>query len=95
MMQYMIVGKEIKDNFPPLREVLVGIEANEKYCPNSKAPTMGTTHACSEFKTVWSIDEAATFERMTAVNYIKVLFEEFRWGDREPFEITIIPKEDA
>ena len=88
----MIVGREDKSQFPPCSEVLIGIEPNERYCPNSKAPTMGISHAHSEFKTIWSSDKAECFERLTAVNYIKVLLEEFRWGDREPFEVKIVPQ---
>jgi hypothetical protein len=33
-------------------------------------------------------------EPLTATNYIKCIFEEFRWKDRKPAEIKIIPKEE-
>lgn len=93
MIEYAIVGRLCGGTYPPVREVVCGIEPNEKFCPNSKAPTMGRSHDHSEFKTVWSAEALFTFERMTAVNYLRVLMEEFRWGDREPFPVMIVPYE--
>ena len=94
MIKYAIIGKLCEDERTPVHEVISGIRPNEKYCPNSKAPTMGKNHDHSEFETVWTTDELVTFERMTAINYLRVLMEEFRWGDKEPFPVFILPMEE-
>lgn len=70
---------------------LQDIESNEKYCPSSKAPTMGTRHDVSEFKSIWG-DDPHYFEKLTTANYLKVIFEEARWGDIEAKTIEIIPE---
>lgn len=31
------------------------------------------------------------FEPLTATNYIKCIFEEFRWKDRKPDDIKVMP----
>lgn len=69
---------------------LQGIDVNEKYCKSSCAPTMGDRHSHSEYMTIWG-DKPKSFERMTAANYIKTLFEEFRWKDRTPFFFQVEP----
>ena len=75
-------------------EFLQGIEANEHYVQNSRAPTMGVCHGYSEFKTVWGNDPV-TFERLTAANYIKIIMEEFRWGDATPCSVQIEPVKEG
>ena len=71
-------------------QYVVGTEQNERYCSSAKAPTMGARYDHSEYKTVWSNDPVY-FERMTAINHLKVLVEEFRWGDKKPSKIELIP----
>ena len=73
-------------------QYVVGTEPNEKYCSSAKSPTMGTRYDHSEYKTVLSY-EPAYFERLTAIGYLRVLMEEFRWGDKKPHEVELIPKE--
>jgi hypothetical protein len=73
-------------------QYIVGAEPNEKYCSSKTAPTMGTRYDHSEYKTVLSC-EPAYFERLTAIGYLRVLMEEFRWGDKKPNEVELIPKE--
>ena len=72
-------------------EYLQGIEANDTYIQNSRAPTMGVCHGFSEFMTVWG-DKPVAFERLTAANYIKVIMEEFRWGDVAPYCVILEPE---
>lgn len=74
------------------RKYVKGIEPNEKYIKSSTAPTMGTRYAHSDFVTVLS-DEIVYIERLTAINYLRTLIEEFRWGDKKPKKIELIPKE--
>ena len=69
---------------------LQGIEPNPSYSRSGTAPTMGARHTYSEYKTNWS-KEPKEFEPLTAANYIRILFEEFRWGDRKPNDIKLIP----
>lgn len=73
-------------------QYVVGAEPNEKYCSSAKAPTMGARYDHSEYKTVLSC-EPEYFERLTAIGYLRVLMEEFRWGDKKPHKIELIPKE--
>ena len=73
-------------------QYIVGTEPNEKYCSSAKAPTMGARYDHSEYKTVLSY-EPAHFERLTAIGYLRVLMEEFRWGDKKTHKIELIPKE--
>lgn len=72
------------------RLYLNGVEVNEKYSRTATAPTMGDRHCYSEYRTVWG-EEQIAFERLTATNYIKTLFEEFRWRDRVPFFFQVEP----
>ena len=69
---------------------LQGIEPNKHYARHGVAPTMGARHCFHEFVSVWGM-EPKMFERLTASNYIKIIFEEFRWDERKPAEIKIIP----
>ena len=71
---------------------LQGIEPNEHYSRTGIAPTMGARHTPAEYKTIWG-ESMKTFEPLTTTNYIKCIFEEFRWKNRKPAEIKIIPKE--
>lgn len=68
------------------------IEPNEKYTKSSTSPTMGTRYAHSDFVTVLS-DEVVYIERLTAINYLRTLMEEFRWCDKKPCKVELIPKE--
>ena len=72
-----------------------GIETNDKYCPSSKAPTMGRRHDTSEFKCIFGETET-WFERLTLKNYIMVLTEQIRWGDLTPtnFKINVKTPEE-
>lgn len=70
---------------------LQGIEPNKHYNQTCIAPTMGTRHIPAEYKSVWSNDKKK-FEPLTAMSYVKVIFEEFRWNDRKPSDIKIIPE---
>ena len=74
------------------RKYVKDIEPNEKYTKSSTAPTMGTRYAHSDFVTVLS-DEIVYIERLTAINYLRTLMEEYRWGDKKPKKIELIPKE--
>lgn len=69
---------------------LQGVEPNEKYSNSATAPTMGDRHSYSEYRTIWG-STPMSFERMTASNYIKILFEEFRWKERTPFFFRVEP----
>ena len=70
---------------------LQDIEPNEYYCPSSKAPTMGTRHNASEFKTVWG-DNPVYFEKYTVLNCARVILEEQRWEDAPVESFEIIPE---
>ena len=59
------------------RKYVKGIEPNGKYTKSSAAPTMGSRYAHSDFVTVLS-DEVVYIERLTAVDYLRTLMEEFR-----------------
>lgn len=72
------------------RLYLQRVEPNEKYCASATAPTMGDRHSHSEYRTKWG-EEKVSLERLTAVNYIRILLEEFRWKERIPFFIEIEP----
>ena len=69
---------------------LQGIEPNANYCKTATAPTMGTRHTFCEYRTIWGAEQKS-FERLTAANYIKTLFEEYRWRDKQPSDIKIVP----
>lgn len=73
-------------------QYVVGTEPNEIYCSTAKAPTMGARYDHSEYKTVLSCDPHY-FERLTAIGYLRVLMEEFRWGDKKKNKVELIPKE--
>ena len=73
-------------------QYIVGTEPNEKYCSSAKAPTMGARYDHSEYKTVLSCDPKY-FERLTAIGYLRVLMEEFRWGDKKPEKVELITKQ--
>ena len=72
-------------------EYLQGIEPNEFYNSTSTAPTMGARHTYAEYKTIWGREPKA-IERLTASSYIKVIMEEFRWGDSEPYCFMVEPE---
>ena len=74
------------------RKYVKGIEPNEKYAKSSTAPTIRMRYAHSDFVTVLS-DEVVYIERLTAINYLRTLMEEFRWGDKKPRKIELIPKD--
>ena len=67
-----------------------GIEPNEYYSRTGTAPTMGARHCFHEYKSIWG-DEIKGTEPLTTVSYLKVIFEEYRWEERDPKEIEIIP----
>lgn len=69
---------------------LQGTAESPSYVGSATAPTMGNRHTYSEYQTVWG-KEPVEFERLTAMNCIRVLQEEYRWGDLKPMEIRIIP----
>lgn len=69
---------------------LQGIEPNEHYSRTGTAPTMGARHCFHEYVTIWG-DEIKTTEPLTASSYLKVLFEEYRWEERKPQKIEIVP----
>ena len=71
---------------------LHGIEPNKLYSQTGIAPTMGNRHTPAEYKSIWS-SEPKPIEPLTVASYIKVIFEEFRWNDRKPKDIKIIPVE--
>ena len=73
-------------------QYVVGTEPNERYCSSAKAPTMGARYDHSEYKTALSCDPSY-FERLTAIGYLRTLMEEFRWGDKKPQKVQLIPKE--
>lgn len=69
---------------------LQGIKPNEHYSKTGTAPTMGARHCFHEYETVWD-SKFVIIEPLTTVSYLKVLFEEYRWKEKEPIEINIIP----
>ena len=69
---------------------LKDVEPNEHYSKTGTAPTIGNAHTYAEYKTVWSL-EPAYFEHLTLCNYIKILLQEYRWGDKKPADFKIIP----
>lgn len=72
------------------KQWLQDIVPNEHYCPSAKAPTMGARHDVSEFKSVWG-NAPKKFERLTALNRIKVIMEEQRWEDTGIYPIEVVP----
>lgn len=70
---------------------LQGIEINEKYEKTVTAPTMGNAHVYSEYKTKWG-KEKKYFEQLTAANYIKILFEEYRWKNKKAVDFKVEAK---
>ena len=69
---------------------LQGIKPNEYYSRTGTAPTMGARHCFHEYETIWGSEFKIT-EPLTTISYLKVLFEEYRWEEKEPIEIEIIP----
>ena len=70
---------------------LQGVRINEKrYSKTATAPTMGNCHAHSEYLTDWGL-EPKCFEFLTASNYIKIIMEEYRWQEKKPSDLKIIP----
>ena len=69
---------------------LQGIEPNEHYSRTGTAPTMGAKHCFHEYITIWG-DAIKVTEPLTASSYLKVLFEEYRWEERAPENVEIIP----
>lgn len=69
---------------------LMGIEPNSHYSRTGTAPTMGARHCFHEYVSVWC-DSPHPVEPLTAASYIKVIFEEYRWEERSPKKIEIIP----
>lgn len=51
---------------------------------------MGARHCFHEYETIWG-DGFKTTEPLTTASYLKVLFEEYRWEEKEPEKIEIIP----
>ena len=71
-------------------EYLIGVEPNEHYSRTGTAPAMGARHCFHEYVTVWGCEPRPT-EPLTAASNLKVLFEEYRWEERDPKNIEIIP----
>lgn len=71
-------------------EYMQGIEPNENYCRSGTAPTMGARYSYSEFKSIWGYD-IKLIESLTVASYLKVLFEEYRWNEKELEKIELIP----
>ncbi len=71
---------------------LQGIEPNKQYSSTGRAPTMGALHCSAEYRSLWS-KEPKEFEPLTATSYIKVIMEEYRWKNRKPADIKLIPIE--
>lgn len=69
---------------------LQGIEANKNYTQNACAPTMGTRYTYSDFKTIWG-NEQKYFEMLTLSDYLKILFQEYRWEIKKYMDIKIVP----
>lgn len=65
------------------------VKESPSYTGSATAPTMGARHTFSEFQTEWGT-EMVLFERLTAANCIKVLMEEYRWGDLRPMEFKVV-----
>ena len=70
---------------------LQGIEINERYQRDAVSPTMGVCHTFGEYKTIWG-KEKKCFEHLTASNYIKILFEEYRWQNKKAIDIKVEPE---
>ena len=72
---------------------LQGIKPNDHYSRTGTAPTMGVRHSFTEFETVWG-EDVCYIEPLTVSNYLKVLFEEYRWNTKNPKDIKLIPIEN-
>ena len=66
------------------------VDANERYCSSGRAPTMGAKHSWSEYKTIWG-DDPRAIEPLSAISYLRTLLEEYRWEEKKPIKIEIIP----
>ena len=73
------------------KKFLQGVEPNEHYTRTGTAPTMGAKHCYHEYKTVWG-EKPVWIEPLTTISYTKILFEEYRWEEKKPIEILLIPK---
>lgn len=50
----------------------------------------GARYSYSEFKSIWGYD-IKLIESLTIASYLKVLFEEYRWNEKELEKIELIP----
>lgn len=83
-------GKTIKYAIKCGNDYLQRIEPNENYSRTATAPTMGTRYSYNEFNTVWA-KELCYIEPLTVSSYLKVVFEEYRWGVKDPKQLELIP----
>lgn len=72
---------------------LQGIEANENYSIGGRV-IQSNLHTFNEFNPVWG-KEPKAIEPITAANYIKVIFEAYRWETESPKDIMIMPFKSA
>ncbi len=67
---------------------LHGIEPNKLYAKGACAPTMGARHTNAEYSSYYG-KEPCYFEPLTAANYIKVIFEEYRWETKKYADLKV------
>ena len=84
------MAKTIFYNIKRNGKYLQTVEANESYCASGVAPTMGVRHSWSEYKTVWG-NEPKNIEPLSVTSYMRILLEEYRWEEKKPTKIEIIP----
>lgn len=84
MKKGIALGYSIKRNSLYLQSV----EPNENYCNSATAPTMGVRHSFSEYRTVWG-KELKIFEPITAINYLKIVCEQYRWQELSASSLKI------
>lgn len=82
------IGITIKYAIKRSGKYLQGIEINERYQRDAVSPTMGVCHTFGEYKTKWG-KEKKYFEQLTAANYIKILFEEYRWKNKKAVDFKV------
>ncbi|MBR3043966.1 MAG: hypothetical protein IKH27_11540 [Oscillospiraceae bacterium] len=82
--------KTILYNIKMGRKYLQKIEPTENYVSSGKAPIMGRRYSIADFRSVWGSDPVG-FEMLTANSYISCIMQEFRWEDRKPVSIQLIP----
>ena len=68
-----------------------GVKPNQFYSYGAAAPTMGNRHSYTEYESVWG-EDPQWFERMTTSNYMKIIMEEYRWGELLAMDLKLIPK---